>query len=616
MTVLEFQKTRPRAAAHFVRRLRSMARGTEPTGAESPVGERPTPKTRPVRPESEGGRREGEDGPMPRTPRLYVAGVAAVAAVVAAVVLPGTRWDRVDPVLFFILAAIQGLIVLTSVFPRFSESPGVPASVAVQLAAVVLLTPGAAAACVTLGALCLCLRPGTPRDRILFVVSGVILTPTVGAAAYVLMHGSRTLMRPEMPAALLPIVVAAVALSAVPALLVGTMTVLGGQVRARAATRDAVRHVLPRNIAYSLAGLLAAVLWRHQAHVMAMLILLGPLLVTRWAYMQYYEQRAAHDATVRALVQAVEIKDLYTRGHSERVAKASEMIARRLGLEEERISILRYAAILHDVGKLGVPTRLLQKDGKFDDAEFEAIRVHPVRGVDVVRDIAFLNEAYTAILHHHERMDGRGYPTGLAGERIPSFARIIAVADAFDSMTSTRSYRPARSVPDAVAELRACAGSQFDPVMVGAMEESLAEAEREGRPWLGDGTMPDFVPPRGGRQRFAGDEFRELEAALLNAGPPIGTPEDSGADYDHDDPAFVVPSPLTAKAEPPGMSRVEMSEPGSSQSGLSQPGRPRSEAWLTAERAGQPGAQREQPDQAGDRERSGLPSAVWRRGRR
>jgi hypothetical protein len=570
-----------------------MARGTEPIGAGSPVGARPTPHTSPAYPD-----REGEDGPMPRTPRLYVAVVAAAAVAVAAVILPVTRWDRVDPLLFFALAAIQGLIVLTTTFPRFAESPAVPASVALQLAAVVLLTPGAAAVSVALGGLCICLRPGTPPSRMIFVLSGIFLTPVAGDAVYILLHGSRTLMRPEMPGALLPIVAAALALSAVPALLVGTMTVLGGRVRARAAVRDAVRHVLPRNVAYSFAGLLAAVLWRNHAQVMASLVMIGPLLVTRWAYAQYSAQRAAHDATVRALVQAVEIKDLYTRGHSERVAKASEMIARRLGMEEQRISILHYAAILHDVGKLGVPTRLLQKDGKFDEAELEAIRVHPVRGVDVVRDIAFLNEAYTAILHHHERMDGRGYPTGLSGERIPRFARIIAVADAFDSMTSTRSYRPARSVSEAVAELRACAGSQFDPAMVDAMHAALVEAEREGQPWLGDGTMPAFAPFQnelglptrvlsGTPVPAQANGSAQLDAGALNAGPTMGIPRngaakgtasdashdaangvgghpgaaysehaiprpavpESGANgFDHDDPAFVVPSPMGEKS--------------------------------------------------------------------
>jgi hypothetical protein len=403
------------------------------------------------------------------------------------------------------------------------------------------------------------LRPGTPRDRMVFVVSGVFLTPAVGSLVYDSMHGSRRLMPPEMPHMLLPIVAAALALSAMPALLVGLLRISGGRSTARKATRDALLHTIPRNVAYSFVGLLAAVLWRNHAQVMATMVVLGPLLVTRWATNQYAAQRAAHDATVRALVQAVEIKDLYTRGHSERVAEVSELIARRLGLDEGRIAILSYAAILHDVGKLGVPTRLLQKDGQLDPMEFAAIKVHPARGVEVVRDIAFLDEAYTAILHHHERMDGRGYPAGLAGERIPKFARIIAVADAFDSMTSTRSYRPARPVPEAVVELRNSAGSQFDPEMVDAIEAALAQIELEGRPWTGDGTIS--VPEAETAGRVA------VQAANGSGGVANGvithTPEPrtelagvpcplakEGDEYDHDDPAFSVASPVPGQGGP------------------------------------------------------------------
>jgi hypothetical protein len=494
---------------------------------------------------------------MPKSARRYVATVAVVAAVVAVVIVPRAHWSGVSPLLFFALAALQAVIVLTADFPRFAESTAVPTSVAVQLAAVVLLTPGAAAASVTLGALCLALRPGTPRDRVVFVVSGIFLTPAVGCAVYEALHGPRILMPPELPHMLLPIVAASLALSAMPALLVGLMLVIGGRASARKAVRDAVRHVIPRNVAYSFVGLLAAVLWRNHAQVMATLVVLGPLVVTRWATNQYTAQRAAHDATVRALIQAVEIKDLYTRGHSERVAEVSELIARRLGLDEDRIAILSYAAILHDVGKLGVPTRLLQKDGRLDPMELAAIKVHPARGVEVVRDIAFLDEAYTAILHHHERMDGRGYPAGLAGENIPPFARIIAVADAFDSMTSTRSYRPARPVPEAMVELRNCAGSQFDPVMVDAIEAALRQIEREGRPWTGDGTISVLAgapAPSAGAVRQPANGASVGVANGLSTRTPAPRSELAGVlrpvaaegdRYDHDDPVFAVPSPVS-----------------------------------------------------------------------
>jgi HD-GYP domain-containing protein (c-di-GMP phosphodiesterase class II) len=133
--------------------------------------------------------------------------------------------------------------------------------------------------------------------------------------------------------------------------------------------------------------------------------------------------------------------------------------------------------MLHDVGKLGVPTKVLQKTGKLTEEEYEAIQLHPMRGLDIVREIGFLDEAVAGIMHHHERIDGRGYPMGLAGDEIPEFARVLAVADAFDSMTSTRSYRGARPVEEAVAELRKWSGTQFDPAFVDAF---VAAIKRDG----------------------------------------------------------------------------------------------------------------------------------------
>jgi HD-GYP domain-containing protein (c-di-GMP phosphodiesterase class II) len=217
-----------------------------------------------------------------------------------------------------------------------------------------------------------------------------------------------------------------------------------------------------------------AVLWTIGSGFAASLILI-PLLVARWGFQQYAEQREAYEATIRSLVQAVETKDHYTRGHSERVADASVRIAHVIGMREDRVKTLSYAGILHDVGKLGVRTSILQKTGMLDDEEYMEIQQHPVFATEIVRGIDFLSEAHAGILHHHERLDGLGYPLGLKGDQIPEFARIIAVADAFDSMTSTRSYRGARSVAEAVAELRSCAGTQFEHRMVEALIVSLEQ---------------------------------------------------------------------------------------------------------------------------------------------
>lgn len=227
-----------------------------------------------------------------------------------------------------------------------------------------------------------------------------------------------------------------------------------------------VRLVLA-DLGYCAFGLLIAALWGELKAFTPVLVLI-PLFVARWAVAQFAEQQRAYEATVSALCQAVETKDLYTRGHSERVSRGSVMIAREIGMHRERVDAIRYAGMLHDVGKLGVPTRVLQKTGKLTEEEYAAIQLHPMRGLDIVREIGFLDEAMAGIMHHHERIDGRGYPMGLAGDEIPEFARVIAVADAFDSMTSTRSYRGARSVQEAIVELRKWSGTQFDPAFVDA----------------------------------------------------------------------------------------------------------------------------------------------------
>jgi HD-GYP domain-containing protein (c-di-GMP phosphodiesterase class II) len=202
-----------------------------------------------------------------------------------------------------------------------------------------------------------------------------------------------------------------------------------------------------------------------------------PLFVARWAMGQFAEQQRAYAATMAALCQAVETKDFYTRGHSDRVSRGAAMVARQIGMRADRAEALTFAGMLHDVGKLGVPTKVLRKAGPLTEEEYAAIQLHPMRGLEIVREIGFLNEALAGIMHHHERVDGRGYPMGFAGDEIPEFARIIGVADAFDVITSTRSYRKARSIAEGVAELRKGAGTQFDPVIVAAF---LAALDREG----------------------------------------------------------------------------------------------------------------------------------------
>ena len=232
--------------------------------------------------------------------------------------------------------------------------------------------------------------------------------------------------------------------------------------------------LLASDLGYASLGLVIAALWASMEGFAAVIVLV-PLVVARWAMAQFAEEQRAYAATMNALCQAVETKDYYTRGHGDRVSRGAVMIARQISMNSARTDAIRFAGMLHDVGKLGVPTQVLQKTGPLTEDEFATIQLHPMRGLEIVREIGFLYEALNGIMHHHERIDGRGYPMGLAGHEIPEFARVIAVADAFDSMTSTRSYREAKSIDQAIVELRKGAGTQFDPLIVQAFIAALAQ---------------------------------------------------------------------------------------------------------------------------------------------
>ena len=180
---------------------------------------------------------------------------------------------------------------------------------------------------------------------------------------------------------------------------------------------------------------------------------------------QLYERRLEESylATIRALAMAIEAKDPYTRGHSERVAELSVRVAERMGLPEDELRVLRFAGTLHDVGKIGVPGSVLTKPGRLTAEEFEQIRQHPVIGEKMIREAEFLTEARDIVRQHHERPDGTGYPDGLKGDEICLGARIMALADAYDAMTTDRTYRKAMAPEEAIEEMKRVSGSQFDP---------------------------------------------------------------------------------------------------------------------------------------------------------
>ncbi len=178
---------------------------------------------------------------------------------------------------------------------------------------------------------------------------------------------------------------------------------------------------------------------------------------------------------VRSLVFAIEAKDVYTRGHSERVSRYSILMGKQLDLEEAEQNNVKWASILHDIGKIGIPEKILNKPGRLTTAEYEIIKKHPEKGCEILHPIEQLADSIPGIRHHHERFDGKGYPAGLKGEAIPLVARIIAVADLFDAVNSTRAYRGARGPELALAKVVEVAGSQLDPRIVDVFKKVYNE---------------------------------------------------------------------------------------------------------------------------------------------
>ncbi len=456
-------------------------------------------------------------GKLSRIAWLYIGAVIAAAAVAIALgPFSGIRWDQVAALGVLLVACESTATLLSS--RNLAWSPNSTAS----LASVILLGPVGAAlvGCCTLFGI----RRGPSLAQRLFNTGMFALSAYLAGRAYLLVGGHVGTPTPSS----FPGIIAPFACAVVVHVLVNFSLLRGVLWVTREPGTSLGRvgldfKLLLTDMGYAAFGLLIAALWSVLGPFTPVLVII-PLLVARWAVAQFAEQQRSYEATVSALCQAVETKDFYTRGHSERVSRGSVMIAREIRMRAERVEAIRYAGMLHDVGKLGVPTSVLQKNGALTDDEYAAIQLHPMRGLDIVREIGFLDEALAGIMHHHERIDGRGYPMGLAGDEIPEFARVLAVADAFDAMTSNRSYRGARPVPEAVAELRKWAGTQFDPAFVDAFVTAI---ERDG--WKG----PEAAPA-GADQAGVGDVLSAagLPGEVLSGNGQSGTARAAGSALD------------------------------------------------------------------------------------
>ncbi len=232
--------------------------------------------------------------------------------------------------------------------------------------------------------------------------------------------------------------------------------------------------VLKNFVAISPLGIIMAIAYISYGWF-ALLLFFGPLLLARYSFKLYLDMRNIYFETITALSNALDAKDHYTNGHSHRVSHYSEVIARRMDLPSNRVDMIKTAALLHDIGKIGVSDYILNKPGHLTEAELSLIQQHSTIGYKILNDIDFLKEVSRIIKYHHEKYDGSGYPDGLEGECIPIEAAILSVADAFDAMTSNRPYRNAMTYTAATNIIINEAGKQFNPIVAKVFKDIMAE---------------------------------------------------------------------------------------------------------------------------------------------
>lgn len=275
----------------------------------------------------------------------------------------------------------------------------------------------------------------------------------------------------------LPAALCALSYCVVNSILVAMVISLSQETKLTTVWRVNIKEMIPSYLAEAPMGFIMAIVY-VEVGIIGILLFFLPLLLARRSFELYTKMRKVYLDTIRALAAAIDAKDPYTKGHSERVADISVALAQELNLSGRDIESIEYTALLHDIGKIGIADNILGKNSSLTNKEFDKIKEHTVMGAKIIEPVDFLKNSYKAIYHHHEKYNGKGYPDGIKSEKIPILARIIAVADAYDAMSSDRPYRKKLSHNKILRELEEQSGKQFDPEVVKAFN-SFLDRERE-----------------------------------------------------------------------------------------------------------------------------------------
>ncbi len=315
----------------------------------------------------------------------------------------------------------------------------------------------------------------TPPEKTLFNTANLTLSIAFGGVFYYLCGGVPGQL--PLPFSIIPAVVyMASSIVANTAIMFGLFS-LQGRVRFFSSLASGIVQMIPNLACTTPIGYFFALLYIQPSGEYLMLLFMLPLWLARYSFQLYLDSKKQQYAIVQTLTAAIEAKDAYTEGHSRRVEEYSVQLARKLRLSESRVENIRLAALFHDVGKIGIPDNVLNKNGPLDDAEWAEIRQHPQISVKILENVRNFKDIRDIVVCHHERYDGHGYPLGRGGEDVPLDAYILGVADAFDAITSDRPYRSGMGIERAEKIIAEEQGRQFHPLVAQAALELISSGE-------------------------------------------------------------------------------------------------------------------------------------------
>ncbi|MBC7341057.1 MAG: HD-GYP domain-containing protein [Clostridia bacterium] len=403
-------------------------------------------------------------GELPRQARIYIAaitiaGVALLTYLAREVWLGGFDWKEL--LLFFIL-----LVVADSLPVELPQGGVVTVGFSLYVAALILWGAAPATLLVVASDALSIKNFGIkiPWYKYLFNLGQLSLAAGLGGLAFESLGGQASVLSPFPWMPLIGAVLVSLVINTGAVIVIISLT--SGDRIHRILSAN-IRWAVPNYIGLAPLGVLLATVYISMGAA-GVLLLSIPLLLARHAFQLYRDMRQNYLDTIETLSAAMDAKDPYTYGHSERVARYAVALAQEINLPDQELEQLRYVALLHDIGKIAVRDGVLNKAGRLDKKEMNEVQLHTTVGAEITKKLRFFKDAYRIVLYHHEHWNGGGYPHGLSGEAIPLGSRIIAVCDAFDAMTSNRPYRAAMSPLAALEELKASAGTQLDPTLVQA----------------------------------------------------------------------------------------------------------------------------------------------------